>query len=292
MTQNPSYIYQGREVIMLSTEGSLVKTEQAWIQCGNVKLYAEMHIPETVPAPAVLICHGLNARGSQGLRLYSRLAHESCKHELVAMLFDFRGVGKSTGSFDYGVGEREDVKCAVNYLASRPEVVPDKIFVVGHSLGGAVSLYALQNETRVKGLVLWSTPKNHNYNVKKFVARTRGKLGLYTFLILSQVDRLLDISKLFKLEVYGIQLRPRDVRGKLMKLDECKAASRLGNMPLLIMVGESDIIVGVDEAQEIYRSANEPKSLAIIGSADHIFKGKEQELISKTVNWIRKNAGI
>lgn len=77
-----------------------------------------------------------------------------------------------------------------------------------------------------------------------------------------------------------------------MKLDECKAASKLCNMPLLIIVGESDIIVGVDEAQEIYRSANEPKSLAIIRSADHIFKGKEQELISKTVDWIRKNAGL
>ncbi len=269
-----------------------MKTEQARIQCGNLKLYAELHIPETVPAPAVLICHGLNARGSQGLRLYSRLAQASCKQGLVALLFDFRGAGKSTGSFDYGIGEREDVKCALNYLASRPEVVPNKIFVVGHSLGGAVSLYALQNETRVKGLVLWSTPKNHNYNVKKFIARTRGKLGLYTFLILSQIDRLLDISKLFKLEVYGIRLRPRGVRGKLMKLDECKAASKLCNMPLLIIVGESDIIVGVDEAQEIYRSANEPKSLAIIRSADHIFKGKEKELISKTVDWIRKNAGL
>jgi pimeloyl-ACP methyl ester carboxylesterase len=46
-------------------------------------------------------------------------------------------------------------------------VLSDKIFVVGRSFGGAVSLYALRLENRVKGLVLWSAPKNHDYNMKK-----------------------------------------------------------------------------------------------------------------------------
>jgi alpha-beta hydrolase superfamily lysophospholipase len=186
------------------------------------------------------------------------------------------------------MGERQDVKCALNYLASKPEVASNSIFVVGHSLGGAVSLYALRNETRVKGLVLWSTPKNHDYNVRKFIARTRGKLGLYTFVILSRIDKIFNVSRLFTLEVYGIRLRQRYVREKLMKINECEAASKLHGIPLLIIIGEKDIIVGVDEAQEIYKAANEPKTLQIIESADHIFKGKEQELIAKTLDWIKK----
>ena len=265
-----------------------MKTETAWIESENARLYAEIYIPNAVPALAVLICHGMNARGSQGLRIYTRLAEAACKEGFVALVFDFRGVGKSTGAFDYGIGEQQDIKCALNYLASRPEVIPNKIFVVGHSLGGAVSLYALQNETRVKGLVLWSTPKNHNYNVKKFIARTKGKLGLYMFLVLSRIDKIFNVSRLFTLEVYGIRLRQRYVREKLMKLNECEAASKLHSIPLLIVIGEKDIIVGVDEAEEIYRSASEPKTLQIIKSADHIFKGKEQELIAKTIDWIKK----
>ncbi len=259
-----------------------------WVQCGESKLYAEFYIPEDVPAPAVLICHGMNARGSRGLGIYAMLAESTCNAGFAVLVFDFRGVGKSTGSFDYGVGEQEDVKCALNYLASRPEVLADTVFVVGHSLGGAVSLLALRSEKRVKGLVLWSTPKNHDYNVKKFIKRTKGKTGLYTFLVLSRIDKFLDISKLFDLQVYGISLRPRDVREKLMKLNECDAVSKLESIPILIVVGASDSIVGVDEAQEIYRSANEPKTLLIISSADHIYKGKEKELISKTINWIRR----
>jgi len=265
-----------------------VKTETAWIPCENARLYAEIHISDAVPAPALLICHGMNARGSQGLRIYARLAETACKEGFVALVFDFRGVGKSTGVFDYGIGEQQDVKCALNYLASRSEVASNNIFVVGHSLGGAVSLYALRNESRVKGLVLWSTPKNHNYNVRKFIARTRGKLGLYGFLVLSRIDKIFNVSRFFSLEVYGIRLRQRYVREKLMSLNECEAASKLHNMPMLIVIGEKDIIVGVDEAEAIYRAANEPKALEIIESADHIYRGKEQELIAKTMGWIKK----
>jgi alpha/beta superfamily hydrolase len=267
-----------------------VKTENAWIDCGDARLYCELHIPDAVPAPALLICHGMDVQGFHFLKIYNQLAETACRNGFVSLVFDFRGVGKSTGKFDYGIGEQEDVRCALNHLASRPEVVPSSIFVVGHSLGGAVSLCSLQNETRVKGLVLWSTPKNHNYNVKKFVKRTRGRLGLYAFLIFSLLDRIFDVSRLFKLEVYGIALRPRFVREKLMKLNECEAVSKLANVPLLIVIGENDVIVGVDEAKEILASANEPKSLLIINGADHNYKGKEQELITKTIDWIKKTA--
>lgn len=256
------------------------------MQCESVRIYGELSIPDVVPAPAVLICHGMNARGSYGLRIYSRLAAEACKAGFVCLVFDFRGVGRSTGVFEYGFGEQEDVKCTLNYLASRPEAAPNRVFVVGHSLGGAVSLYVLQGETRVRGLALWSTPKNHNYNVKKFIRLTHGTVGLCAFLILSRIDRIFDVSRLYRLEVYGIDLRPRYVRERLMKLNECEAVSKLHNIPLLIVNGQRDVIVCVDEAEEVYRSANEPKSLVIIESADHVYRGKEQQLIGKTLEWI------
>lgn len=264
-----------------------MRVEQVWLQCGKVRLYGELRFPDVAPAPAVLVCHGLNAMGLHGLRVYTRLAEEACRAGFVSLVFDFRGVGRSTGAFDYGFGEQEDLRCALDCLASRPEVAPNSVFVVGHSLGGAVSLYSLQGETRVRGLALWSTPKNHNYNVKKFIKRKDGVLGLFAFRVLSRIDKVFDVSRLYKLEVYGVDLRPRYVQEKLMKLDESEAVSRLHDVPLLVVNGRSDLIVGVDEAEEIYRSANEPKALVIIESADHIYKGKEQQVISKTLNWMK-----
>jgi alpha/beta superfamily hydrolase len=265
-----------------------LNTEETWIECSDTKLYGKLHVPDVVPAPALLILHGLNSQGFHFLKIYKWLVEKACKDGFVVFLFDFRGVGKSTGRFDYGMAEQQDVKCALDYLASRPEVLRDSIFVVGHSLGGAVSLYALKDEKRVKGLVLWSTPKNHNYNVRRFIRRTRGRLGLFAFLILSRVDKVVNVSRVFKLEVYGVRLRSRDVREKLMSLNECEAVSRLRGLPLLIVIGEADAIVGVDEAQAIFQAASEPKSLLVIEGADHIYQRKEEELITKTLDWIRK----
>jgi alpha/beta superfamily hydrolase len=263
-----------------------VKTEQIWIQSGTARLYSELYIPEVAPAPALLICHGLNAKGAQGLRIYGRLAEAACREGFVCLFFDFRGAGRSSGVFDYGVGEQEDVRCVLDWLASRSDVVSDRLFVVGHSLGGAVSLYALQGDNRVKGLALWSTPKNHSHNVKKWIRRTRGTLGLYAFLVLARIDKLFNVQRIFDLEVYGVKLHPRFVREKLMKLDERQAASKL-NVPILIAIGGDDDIVGVDEAQAVYESANEPKTLLVIEGADHVYRGKEQQLINKTLEWIK-----
>jgi alpha/beta superfamily hydrolase len=263
-----------------------VKTETTWIDCEGAKLYGEVYVPDVVPAPALLICHGMNKQGFHLLKIYSQLARTACEKGFVVLLFDFRGVGRSLGEFDYGAGEQKDEKCVLNFLASRLDVVEERMYVVGHSLGGAVSLYTLKNEKRVKGLVLWSVPKNHDYNVRKFIRNNRGRLGLFAFLILSRIDKVFRVSKRFRMEVYGIELRPKEVREKLMKLNECKAASELKGIPLLVINGENDKIVGVDEAEEVYNSANDPKSLIIMESTDHIFRRKEDELVQKTVQWI------
>ena len=264
-----------------------LKSETVWIECEDAKLYGKIYVPEAVPAPGLLICHGMNSQGFHLLKIYTQIAKAACRNGFVSFVFDFRGVGRSTGKFDYGYGEQKDVKCALGYLASRSDVVPNRIYIVGHSLGGAVSLYALENETRVKGLVLWSVPKNHDYNVRKFIRRTRGKLGLYSFLLLSQIDKFFNVSRLFSLKVYGINVRPRYVKEKLMNLNECEAVSNL-RIPLLIVVGDEDVIVSVDEAQEILASAHEPKDMQIIKGADHIYHGREDEVIRKTIEWIKK----
>jgi hypothetical protein len=268
-----------------------LKIEETWIQCGNdLKLYGEVYVPNTLPAPAILICHGMNARGFHLLKIYPQLARTACANGFVVLIFDFRGVGRSMGKFDYGIGEQSDVKCALNYLAELPNVLSNKIFVVGHSLGGAVSLYALQDEKRVKGLVLWAVPKNHDYNVRKFIRNRTGKFRLQLFLALSKVDNLLGIGRMLKMEVYGIKLRPKYLREKLMTLNECEAVSKLKDTPLLVINGRSDEIVGVNEAVEVFRSANEPKNLTIIESADHTFRHKENEVVQKTMDWIKNLA--
>jgi len=180
----------------------------------------------------------------------------------------------------------------MDYLTSRREVVSNSVFVVGHSLGGAVALYVAQTDKRIKSVVLWATPHDHAYNVKRFITRTRGRLGYYLFLLISYVDAVVNVSRFFSLHVYGITLRPRDVRRKLMKLRESEIVTKLENVPLLIVNGSGDQIVELGEAKINYEAAKEPKKLVVIESGNHAFQSREEETIEKTTTWLNQTSEV
>ncbi len=254
----------------------------------GVRIRGLLYVPVRVPAPPVVVCHGFDKRGFRGYGIFEQLAGKACENGFVCLVFDFRGCGGSGGRFDYGWGEQRDLVAAINYLASRREADSNAIFVVGHSLGGAVALYVAQRDERIKGIALWATPHDHAYNVKKFITRNRGWLGYYLFLLISYVDAVVNVSRLFNLHVYGITLRPRDVRQKLMKLRESEIVAKLENVNLLIVNGSGDQVVGLEEARINYEAAKEPKELVIEESANHAFQGKEKETVDKTLSWLVK----
>lgn len=77
----------------------------------------------------------------------------SKKHSVLR--FNFRGVGASEGSFAHGVGERDDVRAAVDYVMS---CGAKKIAVVGYSFGSWVALTSCANDERVAALIGISPP--------------------------------------------------------------------------------------------------------------------------------------
>lgn len=261
-----------------------MKVEEVSFDSYNAKIRGELYIPSVERSFGLVICHGFDKRGFQEFPLYRQLARKACERGYASLAFDFRGCGKSTGKFDYGTGEQRDLRSAIDYLVSRSDVFSDSVFVVGHSLGGAVALYAAQGDGRVKGLALWATPHDYAYFVKKFITRNRGWLSYYVFLLSSYVDIIIDTSRFFHLEVYGISLKPRYVREKMMKLNESEAVSKV-NVPILIAVGSDDKFVSVEETQILFSVAKQPKQLLIIPSVGHAFQGKEDEVINKTIAW-------
>lgn len=65
--------------------------------------------------------------------------------------FNFRGVGTSTGSWEEGIGEQEDVRAALDWLEERYPELP--LLVGGFSFGSFVGLRVGVEEDRVKGLL-------------------------------------------------------------------------------------------------------------------------------------------
>jgi alpha/beta superfamily hydrolase len=75
---------------------------------------------------------------------------------IAAFRFNFRGAGNSGGTFGEGTAEQEDVKAALDFVSSAPEINGRKIGLAGYSFGGGVALpIALQDE-RVNLLALVS----------------------------------------------------------------------------------------------------------------------------------------
>jgi hypothetical protein len=85
-----------------------------------------------------------------------RAAKAACQVGLPALRFNFRGVGRSTGSFSHGTGEREDVTAALDYLRVRFPAVP--VCLIGFSFGASVALRVGANDPRVVALVGLGVP--------------------------------------------------------------------------------------------------------------------------------------
>lgn len=70
------------------------------------------------------------------------IADYLARHGIATLRFDDRGTAQSEGNFEQSsIPEFEtDVKAAINYLKTRPEIQSDQIGVIGHSEGGFVAL--------------------------------------------------------------------------------------------------------------------------------------------------------
>ena len=75
------------------------------------------------------------------------------------MRFNFRGVGRSQGEFDQGIGELSDAAAALDYLqAMKPE---SKIcFIAGFSFGAWIGMQLLMRRPEASGFISVAPPAN------------------------------------------------------------------------------------------------------------------------------------
>ena len=88
----------------------------------------------------------------------SAVASTLVDRSIIALTFNFRGVGGSDGSFGGGIAEQEDVSAAIDWLAFQPEVDVSKVGLLGYSFGAAVALPVACADERVRAMALISPP--------------------------------------------------------------------------------------------------------------------------------------
>ncbi|CAA9478003.1 MAG: hypothetical protein AVDCRST_MAG69-580 [uncultured Solirubrobacteraceae bacterium] len=183
-----------------------------------------------VAAPAPTRGHVLLCHGNAG-NITSRMAHARllCGLGFDVMLFDYRGYGRSSGS-PSEEGTYRDARAARAALLRRSGVDPRRVFYLGESLGAAVAL-ELALETPPAGLILQSP-----FTSVRDMARA--------------------VYRVIPQRIVPDAYPSRRIIHRLRS-------------PLLILHGEDDEIVPVEQGRALHAAAPGPKRIEVFAGARH-----------------------
>ncbi len=163
-------------------------------------------------------------------------------------IFDYRGYGKSQGLPERR-GVSDDCVGALNYIVTRPDVDPNKLLVLGQSLGGANAIVAAgrwQGEGSIRGAIIESAFYTH-----RRIAFDHITNSIWGWLLVPYLPILVSTG-----------------------FDPKNFAQRL-SMPVVYIHGTADRIVPFYHSLYLYRRTRQPKDLWIIEGGRHIAAFKE-----------------
>ena len=111
-------------------------------------------------APIALILHPHpRAGGHMNHPVSVQLYHLFMKRGFSVLRFNFRGVGRSQGEFDAGIGELADAATALDWLqAANPQA--SQFWVAGYSFGAYIGMQLLMRRPETDGFISVSPPTN------------------------------------------------------------------------------------------------------------------------------------
>lgn len=171
----------------------------------------------------------------------------------------------------------QELECVLQFVQKR--LAPEKVCLLGRSLGGATSILvaALPRQRQplpLEGLVLWSTPND-------LPATFKNVLGPEHFQKLSQGQDLWLEDERGKVLVQGAFVQ------EILHVDLTSALRTWKDRPLLILHGTEDQVVDPCQAQKNFAAAGEPKQLVYIPGGDHSFTQQGEKAASTVLQWLQ-----
>jgi alpha/beta superfamily hydrolase len=116
---------------------------------------------KTKGAPIAIVLHPHpQFGGTMNNQIVYNLFYMFVKRGFSALRFNFRGVGRSQGMFDHGIGELSDAASALDWAQSiNPEA--RACWVAGVSFGSWIGMQLLMRRPEVEGFISISPPANH-----------------------------------------------------------------------------------------------------------------------------------
>jgi alpha/beta superfamily hydrolase len=151
MTSSPAGGASGEPVERLITFQS--KGQPSFLLEGIVHRAAQVK-----NAPLIVLCHPQPASSDMNDMLTVALARQLAAAGMVALRFNFRGVGKSQRQPTDGRLEPLDLAGAVDCILAQPGGNPAKVGIIGHGFGAYIALLYAPFDVRVRTVVAISLP--------------------------------------------------------------------------------------------------------------------------------------
>jgi alpha/beta superfamily hydrolase len=171
-------------------------------------LEALLDAPEAAPRAAAVFAH---PHPQFGGTMHTKVVYQGAKGLVRAgcavLRFNFRGVGRSDGTFDRGEGEQHDFKAALDYMSARYPSLP--LWSAGFSFGAWVALETGADDERASVLIGVAPPvatsvSGQPYEFARTLVSTKPK-----FFVQGEADEVCPLEALWTF--YGKLEEPKEL---------------------------------------------------------------------------------
>lgn len=267
----------------------------------GVTIFRRTWLPAKPPRAVVVVVHGLGEHSGRYAHVAQALVEAGC----AVYAMDHRGHGQSGGPRAL-VDRFANVVADIDHVVdlARREHARKPVFMLGHSMGGALSLsYALKHGDKLQGLMLSGPAVALDgappamKPISKILSMFAPRLGMFG-IEPSKVSRdpsvVADYAK-DPLNAHGKV--PARTLGEIVRFVEwLPLALPMIKLPLLVQHGEQDLLAGVAGSRMVVdRAGSTDKTLKVYDGLYHeIFNELPEDrarVLADLVGWIGERVG-
>jgi alpha-beta hydrolase superfamily lysophospholipase len=283
----------------------------------GLKLSGILSTPDNSPGkrfPGVVLVPGFMSTADA---FFPGFADELNKGGFVSLTMDFRGFGQSEGVRGEVIPYLQiyDASNAISYLQSRSEVDPDKIAILGVSLGGGEVAYIAARDRRVKAVASMVLVGDGVRRMRKF----RTEEQWQTLMQKVREDRInravtgksKEFHGFLKQGTDSVLIMPPVLSSSLKEAEQVEddkgnsttlatvdgwlaykpeeIIDKVSPTPILFVQAEKDELEA-DDADILYRKAKEPKKLFTLKDGVHfdVYGKRTDEAMKPVLEWFKQ----
>lgn len=234
--------------------------------------------PREGRAPVLVLCHGFTGNAAESARKFVRLAVRAAELGYYVLRFDCLGSGNSAlpfAAYTSLSGWHADQQAAVRFAASQPEADPERIAILGHSMGGAAALRTAAMP-EVRSAVLWS-PAVDAANVFRRIAGP----ALWQALLHAEQP----LEGWFGGEPFTLT---RQFAGELEAADLYTAPAACPDTPMLVVQGAEDAVVEPESTARLCARYPGQIEYRLLKGEEHDLNRRTEEVFELTLEFLRR----